>query len=117
MKFRQRLSGLFASDGARAIFTFVGILAVVVAVVLFLATVAAAITGNWSLPGVVASIIFFVAILSGYFLFRALLLLVLFFFPVLIAIIVTWTGYRTLIERSKKAKNEASSNREQPVTN
>lgn len=58
--------------------------------------------------GVVARLTAFFLAVMLYFLLRALLVLVLFFWTVLMAIIVVWTGYRLLYERSKKAKNEAS---------
>lgn len=106
MDFRRRLSGLFASESARAIFLFLGITSIAAAILLVSATIVSAFTRNWSLRGVVAALILFVAALSLYFTFRALLLLVLFFWPFLIAIIVMWAGFRVLIERSKKAKNE-----------
>lgn len=117
MTLRRRLLGAFASESARAIFLFLGIMSVVVAIVLVSATIVAAYTGDWSLPGVVAALILFVAAVSVFFLFRALLLLVLFLWPLLIAIIVVWAGCRVLIERSKKTKTGASSNREQPGRN
>lgn len=82
-----------------------------------MATIAAAYTGDWGLPGRVAAFILFVAVLSVYFLFSALLLLVLFLWPYLIASIVIWAGCKVLIWRSKKAKTEASSKGAQPGTN
>ena len=96
---------------------FLGIISIVTAILLVSATIVAAFSRDWSLPGVVAALILFVAALSLYFLFGALLLLVLFFWPFLIAIIVMWAGFRVLIERSKKGKNGASSNGEQPGGN
>ena len=114
MEFHRRLLGVFASESARAIFLLLGIMSLVAAIVLIMATIDAAYTGDWGLPGRVAAFMRFVAALSIFFLFQALLLLALFFWPFLIAIIVIWAGLRILIERSKKAKTEVSSNNEQP---
>jgi predicted membrane protein len=107
MDFRRRLSGVFASESARAIFSFLEIMFVVAATLLFSATIVAAYTGDWNLPGAVAYLILFVAAFAIFMLIRLLFLFVLFFWPVLIAIIVIWAGHRVLLERSKKAKNEA----------
>jgi predicted membrane protein len=103
MNFRQRLLGLFASEGNRVIFLFLGTLFLLGTVLVLLATVAAAYTGDWSLPGLVATFMLFI-----------LLRTLLFSVPILIGIIMVWTGYKVLFKkRSKKGKNEASPNGEQ----
>ncbi len=107
MDFRRRLSGVFASESTRVFFLFLGALSLAGAILLLLATIAAAYTGNWSLPGLVAAIMLLV-------LLRTLLILGLAFGPVLIAIIMVWTGYKILFKkRSKKDLNEVSSDGEQ----
>jgi len=92
-------------------------MSVMVATILFSATIEAADTGDWNLPGAVAALILFVALFAIFMLIRALFLWVLFFWPVLIAVIVVWAGYRLHFEKSKKSKNEGSSNGEQPGRN
>jgi predicted membrane protein len=110
MNFRRCLSRPLASESARAVFLLLGIMSVVAASILFSATVVAAYTGDWGLPGRVAAFMLFVAAVGIIILVGALLSLALFFWPFLIAIIVMWAGYRLLYERAKMAKNEASSN-------
>ncbi len=111
MGFRRRLSGVFASESARVVFSFLGILLLLATILVVLATIAAAYTGDWSLPGTVAVLILYIVL-------RTLLILGLFFGPALIAAIMVWTGYRFLFKkRSKNDFNKASSNEEQPGRN
>ncbi len=82
------------------------------------ATIAAAYTGDWSLPGFAArGVLLFFAIML-FFIVHTFLILVFVFWPILIAIIMVWTGFRVLFkQRSKKGKNEAPPGGEQPGTN
>ena len=61
MGFGLRLLGMFASESFRAIFLFLGIMSVVVAIALVSATIVAAYTGDWNLPGVVSALVLFVS--------------------------------------------------------
>ncbi len=111
MDFRRRLSGAFASEWSRVIFLFLGAMSLAATILLLFATIAAAYTGDWGLPVLVAAVMLF-------FVLRTLLILGLVFGPALIAAIMVWTGYKILFKkRSKKDLNEVSSDGEQHKRN
>jgi predicted membrane protein len=70
---------------------------------------AALYTGDWSLPWLFAIIMIVI-------LFRVVLIGVIFFWPIWIAIIMVWTGYRVLFKKKpKKESKETSANDEPPA--
>jgi len=79
-------------------------MSLVATILLVLATIVAAYTGDWSLPGIAAAIMLFI-------LLRTLLIVVFIFWPILIAIIMVWTGYKVLF---KKKSSERQSSEESP---
>lgn len=70
---------------------------------------AAAYTGNWNLP-----LLF--ALLMLYFFLRAVLIVVIFFWPILIAITMVWIGFWVLFRKKpKKETKETQANDEKPT--
>jgi predicted membrane protein len=111
MNLSQRLSRVFASESIRVVLSFLGILLLLSIILVVLATIAAAYTGDWSLPGAVAVIILYVVL-------RTLLIGGLVFGPAFLAAIMVWTGYRVLFKKQpNKGKDEASAKGVQPVRN
>jgi ABC-type multidrug transport system fused ATPase/permease subunit len=114
MMFRRRLSGLFASQAMHNVFLFFGIMSLAAAILLVGATIAAAFTGDWNLPGRVAAFILFVALVGIFIFAGALLILAFWVWPFLVVVILIWAAHVIHMDRSKKRKDEDSSNEQQP---
>jgi hypothetical protein len=101
---------VFASESARVIFSFLGILLLLSIILVVLATIAAAYTGDWSLPGTVTVLILYIVL-------RTLLIGGIVFGPALIAAIMVWAGYRLLFKKRSKGLLKPVSNDAQPERN
>lgn len=102
MDSRKYLRRFFASEWTR-------VFGPAFVVFVLLAVGAAAYTGDWNLP-------LLLALLMVIFLFRIVLIAVIYFWPILIAIVMVWTGYTVLFKKKpKKESNETSSNDGRPA--